>query len=1255
LKAIARKDYGKIPSVVPIPNLLNIQLESFRSFLQAEVAPEKRRDEGLESVFRNAFPIEDVHGRYSLEYVSYSLGQPKYMIEECQDRDTTYSVPVKAILKLVVREETKTGGRKVRDVIEQNVYLGELPLMTERGTFIINGAERVVVNQLHRSPGVFFSEDTHPSGKRIYSSQVIPYRGSWLEFTYDSNDALFFSIDKRRKMPVTVLLRALGYATNREILSLFHEATTLRSDERKDEHSAVGRILAEDLPNPKTQERAAEAGEEITPLLWSRMREWGKVDVRVLNVDLSRSPCVIKNTLRLDNIRSEGEAVARIHALLHPGDTVNVETARQTLNRLFFDARRYDLKKVGRHQINQRLKTNIPPGKTVLVPEDIVQTIRYLIGLRAGQGTVDDIDHLGNRRVLAVGELVANQFSVGLSRMARMVRERMSIHDPKEPLTPHDLVNSRVISSVVNAFFGSSQLSQFLDQPNPLAEIRHKRRLSAFGPGGLTRERAGFEVRDVHHSQYGRICPIETPEGLNIGLITSLSTYAQLNEYGFIVTPYRKVRRGHVTSEIEYLSADQEDQFTIAQANAPLDEKGRFLRDLVLCRHRGDFPSVRPEEVDYMDISPKQLVSLSAALIPFLEHDDANRALMGSNMQCQAVPLLRPEAPIVGTGMELRAAVDSGVVLQARREGKVVKVTAEEIWVKPSDANDSAITFFEDEAYDRYRLLKFRRSNQDTCLSQTPLVREGDTVRKNEILADGPATRGGELALGQNVLAAFMPWGGYNFEDAIVVSEALVQKDYCTSVHIEEFEVAVRETKLGPEEITREIPNVGEEGLRNLDDRGIIRIGAEVHAGDILVGKVSPKGETELSPEERLLRAIFGDKAGDVKDTSLKAPPGMDGVVIDVKIFSRKGESRLARLEERKRIEAVEKEARRRVRRAGDVGDERIRRILEGETLEVTLRDGKEIQARRGRELTREFLATLGREDLKKVEVRSAARTKEVQQVRAAYDDAVARIDRERQSEIEKITRGDELPSDVLQMVKIFIARRRKISVGDKLAGRHGNKGVIARIVPQEDMPYLPDGTPVDLVLNPLGVPSRMNVGQILETHLGWAAKTLGLHVSSPVFEGATLQEIKEELKKAGLPGSGKTVLYDGLTGTRFRDEVTVGYIYMSKLSHLVDDKIHARSTGPYSLVTQQPLGGKAHFGGQRFGEMEVWALEAYGAAYTLQEMLTVKSDDVVGRTRVYEAIVKGENPPKPGVPASFDVMVKELQGLAIDVHLEKD
>jgi len=1254
VKPITRKNYSKIPSIIPLPNLLGIQLQSFKNFLQAEISPERRKNEGLQAVFNSLFPIEDLHRNFSLEFISYSLGEPKYTVTECQDRDTTYSIPLRATLKLVIREDTRTG-KQVKDIIEENVYLGELPMMTERGTFIINGAERVVVSQLHRSPGVFFNEDFHPSGKKIYSAQIIPYRGSWIEFIFDTNDALFFSIDKRRKMPVSLLFRALGYPSNQDILKLFYEIQKRRLDGKKNGIELSGLILAQDLFDPENGARIAEAGEEFTPSLLTNSQQIKIKEIWVLACDTSKVPCVMRNTIRLDGTRSEEDALFRIYNLLHPGETSNIETAKAAFQRLFFDPRLYDLKRVGRYQINQRLKLSLPLEKTTLTKEDLIHVVKYLLLLRNGQGTVDDIDHLGNRRVLTVGELIANQFSIGLSRMARMVRERMALHDPKEPITPHDLVNSRIISSVISTFFGSSQLSQFLDQPNPLAEVRHKRRLSAFGPGGLTRERAGFEVRDVHHSQYGKICPIETPEGLNIGLITSLSTYAQINEYGFLVTPYRRVKDSRVTNEIEYLSADVEDQYTIAQANTPLSEDGRFLSNLVLCRRRGDFPSVPPEEVDYMDISPKQLVSLSAALIPFLEHDDANRALMGSNMQCQAVPLLRPETPIVGTGIEYRAALDSGVVVVAKREGKVEKVSADEIWVRPFTKEETVLDFLDEEKLDKYKLIKFKRSNQDTCLNQRPLVKEGEVVKKGDILADGPATDRGELALGINVLVAFMPWRGYNFEDAIVVNERLVKEDRFTSIHIEEFEIAVRETKRGAEEITREIPNVGEDALKNLDERGIIRIGAEVHAGDILIGKVSPKGETELSPEERLLRAIFGEKAGDVKDTSLRAPPGMDGVVVDVRIFSRKTESRVSKLEERRKIETLEKEARKENRKIQELREAKVKELLLGEVCNETFKVDKKVLLRKGTKITEKVLKDLKWEDLLQIKLKNSSTQEMIEKIAKASKELLEKVERRKANEIEKVMRGDELPSDVLEMAKVFIARKRKVAVGDKLAGRHGNKGVVAKIVPEEDMPYLADGTPVDILLNPLGVPSRMNLGQILETHLGWAAKVQGFYVASPVFEGATLEEIKEELKKAGLPLSGKTTLYDGLTGEPFKEEITVGYIYISKLLHLVDDKIHARSTGPYSLVTQQPLGGKAHFGGQRFGEMEVWALEAYGAAYTLQEMLTVKSDDVIGRTRVYEAIVKGENPPEPGIPASFDVMVKELQGLCLDVQLEKE
>jgi DNA-directed RNA polymerase subunit beta len=1250
---LKKRNFSQIPPIIDIPNLLDVQLESFANFLQMDVSPESREDEGLQGVFQDIFPIDDIHGNYRLEFVKYDVGEPKYTVRECQERDMTYAGPLKATLRLIIYEKGSKGQKKpVKEVMEpREVYLGDLPLITEAGTFVINGAERVIVSQLHRSPGIFFAEDIHPNGKRLYSARIIPYRGSWVEFTLDVNDLMFVHIDRRRKIPVTILLRALGYSTDEDLLGLFYKVNA-----QKVGADLVGKTCAASIVNTTTGEVVIDSNEEISAEHVQRLRKIKVTEIKVIDEDLSRDAGVLRNTMKKDKTSSEQEALYRIYNLLRPGDPPSLNSARALLERLFFNSRRYNLGKVGRYRLNKRLNLSASTDTTILTKEDFVKIVAYLLQLRNGEGFVDDIDHLGNRRVRSVGELLSDQFRIGLTRMARTIRERMSLWD-EDSINPHELVNARTVSAVIGAFFGSSQLSQFMDQTNPLAALTHKRRLSALGPGGLTRERAGFEVRDVHHTHYGRICPIETPEGPNIGLIASLSTYARVNKLGFIETPYRKVVGGKVTDEIEYLSADQEDQYTIAQANAPLDEQGRFENPLVMSRRRGDFPLAPPKEMDHMDVSPKQLVSVAASLIPFLEHDDANRALMGSNMQRQAVPLLKTEAPLVGTGMEARAARDSGAVVVAHRAGVVERVTAEEVAISPDQLRKKDDISQEIFGLDEYPLTKFKRSNQDTCLNQRPLVRKGNRIKKGEVIADGPATDHGEISLGANVLVAFMPWHGYNFEDAIIVSERLVRDDRYTSIHIQEFELQVRETKRGEEEITREIPNVSEDALKNLDERGIIRIGAEVEAGDILVGKVTPKGETELSPEERLLRAIFGEKAGDVRDASLKAPPGMKGIVIDTKVFSRKERSPESKKIEKRGIKNLEKEAQRRIDRVKGVRDGKFKELLKGKLAKtIRIEEDGSVVIRSGRKFTDKLLEEIDFSRLTWGDgwSKSRATNEKISKVLEVSTQAVHKIQSWLENEKEKVIRGDMLPPGVLQLVKVYVTMKRKLSVGDKMAGRHGNKGVVAMIVPEEDMPYLPDGTPVEILLNPLGVPSRMNVGQILETHLGWAAHRLGVRFESPVFDGASLAEIKETLKEASLPESGKIVLYDGRTGMPFDQEITVGYIYMMKLSHLVDDKIHARSIGPYSLVTQQPLGGKAQFGGQRFGEMEVWALEAYGAAYALQEMLTVKSDDVSGRSRMYEAIVKGENPPEPGIPESFNVLVKELQSLGLDVHLEE-
>jgi DNA-directed RNA polymerase subunit beta len=1254
------RNYAKIDPVIAIPDLLEVQLASFEDFLQSRTPSRQREVKGLEGVFRAIFPIESNRGDFILEFLEYNVGEPKYSVDECQERDLTFVAPLKAKLRLIVKESEEVNKeRRVKDIIESEVYLGELPLITSKGTFIINGAERVIVSQLHRSPGVFFSESVHPNGKRLFSARIIPYRGSWVEFTTDINDTLFVHIDRKKKLPVTTLLRAMGFEADSMLLRAFctTEEMSLAKRPAKSDGDIIDRVLVDDVYNPDSGEIIAEAGTQVTEALITLMRQHKIYKFEVLSRSEEVHSNVILNTLAKDPTKSEEDALKFIYNLLRPGDPPNMETARALLDRLFFNEKRYDLAGVGRYKINMRLGLDVPIDTTVLTPTDFVAVIAYLLDIKAELGHTDDIDHLGNRRVRSVGELLSNQFSLGLSRMARIIRERMALQDG-ENITPSDLVNARTISAVIQSFFGSSQLSQFMDQTNPLSELTHKRRLSALGPGGLTRERAGFEVRDVHYTHYGRMCPIETPEGPNIGLITSLSTYARINPFGFLETPYRTVKKGKVSEDIVYLSADQEDRATIAQANAPLDKTAHFQNPEVLSRNKGEFPMSEPNVVDFMDVAPSQLVSAAASLIPFLEHDDANRALMGCNMQRQAVPLLRTEAPLVGTGMEERVAHDSQAVVTASRSGAVVSVTGERIIVQPARSRASDLEdFSEFEGQDVYNLQKFHRSNQDTCVNQKPIVKVGDKVGGGQVLADGPGTSAGELALGVNTLVAFMPWGGYNYEDAILLSEKLVKEDSFTSIHIEEFECQVREIKAGREEITRELPNVGEDALKSLDENGIIRNGARVKSGDILVGKVTPKGETELSPEERLLRAIFGDKAGDVRNASLKAPPGMDGIVVDVKVFSRKERGDSTRTEEKRRIERLRRRAREEEKRVIGLRDSRLRELLLGQDSQKLVNaETGEVVLRAGRKLTEALLDELDLEGLHwgLPIVKDLSTDKKIKRLMDASARALQKVEQELEKEKERVEVGDELPPGVIQLVKVLIARKRKLSVGDKMAGRHGNKGVIAKIMAEEDMPYLPDGTPVQIVLNPLGVPSRMNVGQVLETHLGWAAKVLGFNAKTAVFNGATEQQVKDALAEAKLPDGGKTELFDGRTGEAFDEDVMVGYIYMMKLSHLVDDKIHARSIGPYSLVTQQPLGGKAQFGGQRFGEMEVWALEAYGAAHTLQELLTVKSDDVAGRSAIYEAIVKGDNPSKPGVPESFNVLVKELQALCLDVDLER-
>ena len=1267
-KFTGRLNYSKILHDETMPNLLAVQLDSYNEFLQIGTKPEDRDQRGIEGVFQTIFPIESTRGNLIMEYISFKTGEPKYGIDECQERGLTFSVPLKVKLRLVVKEENEgagTGEMMIRDIQEQEVYLGELPMITETGTFLINGAERVIVSQLHRSPGVFFSDEIHPNGRRLFRARIIPYRGSWVEFTTDINNLLYVHIDRKRKQPATMLLRALGFHTNEEIISLFHEVETIKLTKpgtkkyQELEESLEGRILAGDLTRDGEEEPFAKAGAIIDALLRETILNSGVKEIKLVaagEVTLNE-PSLILNTLRKDPSRTQDEALRRFYSLLRPGDPPNEEVAKALFERLFFNEKRYDLAEVGRYKMNRRLSLDVDPKCTTLTPADFLAITHEMIGLFLGKREIDDIDHFGNRRIRSVGELLANQFSVGLSRMARIIKERMNLADKEKPLSPADLVNARTVSAVIQSFFGSSQLSQFMDQTNPLSELTHKRRLSALGPGGLHRDRAGFEVRDVHYTHYGRMCPVETPEGPNIGLIASLATHARINSFGFIESPYRRVEKGLVTNKTEYLTADQEDTVTIAQANADMDDNGHFVAKRVLARFRGEYPMAKPEELDYMDVSPKQIVSAAASLIPFLEHDDANRALMGCNMQRQAVPLLRTDAPIVGTGMEKKVAIDSGAVIVAEAAGVVEAATAESVVIKYDDADKvHSGSFFDANGVVEYKLRKFRRSNQDTCYNQKPLVRPGDRVMAGQPIADGPSTRNGELALGQNLLVAFMPWGGYNFEDAILISERAVKEDLFTSLHIEEFELQVRDTKRGVEEVTREIPNVGEEALKNLDEDGVIYPGARVRPGDIMVGKVTPKGETELSPEEKLLRAIFGEKAGDVKDASLKAPPGMDGIVVDVRVFSRQDRNTRSKKEEKRQMDALRRRRDRDRGKVNAVAEERLRELFNGETAHHIIdANTGEVLVKSGRKLTGQVIEEI---DLAAIHwgLPLVKDEKQDARIRSVFEAAARereRIEVEYDKNVERALRGDELPPGVVKLVKVYVARKRKLSVGDKMAGRHGNKGVVSKIMAEEDMPYLADGTPMDIVLNPLGVPSRMNLGQILETHLGYAAKAKGIRTMTPVFDGASIEEIKAGLSEENLDPSGKSSLYDGRTGDAFDKKVTVGVMYVLKLHHLVEEKIHARSIGPYSLVTQQPLGGKAQFGGQRFGEMEVWALEAYGAANCLQEMLTVKSDDVTGRSRIYEAIVKGENPPEPGIPESFNVLMRELQSLCLDVTLE--
>lgn len=1255
---IQRKTFSKIASAVEIPDLLDVQIKSFQAFLQDKVSPHKRKMQGLQEVFKSLFPISDSRENFLLEFVEYYVDSPKYSVEECRERGVTYSVPLKAKLRLSTRD-TYSEKDSFIDILEQVVYLGNFPYMTDKGTFVINGAERIIVNQLHRSPGVFFDEKVHPNGTRTYSARIIPFRGSWLEFVTDTNDVLYVYVDQGRKFPVTTLLRALGCSTDEEVLRLFNMIEEVSLDDPVIT-KFIGRKVffsqeEEGIVDKETGEIVLERDCELEKSHISRLKKLNVKRLKfIVSDDRLGGSQVINNTLRKDTVQSEQDAIEAIYRQLRSGDPPDLETARALIDRLFFNPKRYDLGKVGRYRLNRKLGLDVSDEMTVLSNDDFVSIIKYLLALRAGTKTTDDIDHLGNRRVRTIGEQLSAQMSVGLSRMARTIKERLNIGD-SDKLTPQDLLNARTVISVINTFFGTSQLSQFMDQTNPLAEMTHKRRLSALGPGGLTRERAGFEVRDVHYTHYGRLCPIETPEGPNIGLISSIATYARINGFGFLETPYRKVEKKIAGNKIEFLSADDEEEFIIAQANAPIDEKGRLLKDRVKARFKGEFPVVKPEDVNYMDVSPNQIVSAAAALIPFLEHDDANRALMGSNMQRQAVPLLQPVAPLVGTGIEKKVARDSRALIVSEVEGSVEKVSAEEIVIRLDSRKEDDILDFDFRETVSYQLIKFLRTNQDTMINQKPLVSVGDKVKKGTVLADGCATDRGELALGRNVLVSFIPWRGYNFEDAIVISERVVQEDIYTSVHIEEFELQVRDTKRGEEELTHEIPNVSEEATKDLDENGIIRVGAEVMAGDILVGKVTPKGETEPTPEEKLLKAIFGEKAGDVKDASLKAPSGMNGIVIDTKVFSLKRRDAKTKKRDKKLFEEIDLSAEREKKKVRDFRNDKLRALLLNK-ISAGIRDmeSQKIVVRKGVKFSEKIIGKLDFDSLDWTNpwLEDSDKHRIIEQILHRFEKKLTEIEETTKLERDKIAVGDELPPGIIKLVRVYIARKRKLQVGDKMAGRHGNKGVVAKVVPIEDMPYLPDGTPVDIVLNPLGVPSRMNLGQILETNLGWAAKIMGCFYASPVFDGATEKEVKLEMEKAGLSADGKSWLFDGRTGERFDQRVSVGYIYMMKLSHLVEDKIHARSIGPYSLITQQPLGGKAQFGGQRFGEMEVWALEAYGAAHTLQEILTVKSDDVRGRAKAYEAIVKGENLPEPGVPESFHVLLKELMGLGLDVEL---
>jgi DNA-directed RNA polymerase subunit beta len=1255
-----RINFATLTDRLGYPDLLNIQLLAYDDFLQENCHPSLRKNIGLQAAFINNFPIEDASSIYQLEFIEYYIEKPKYNEEECRERELTFAKPLKAKLRLSSKADKNS--EDYIESVEQEVYLGNIPAMTPRGTFIINGAERVIVSQLHRSPGVFFDDTLHPNGTRIYTARIIPFRGSWVEFITDIHEVMYAYIDRKKKFPVTTLLRALGFSSDEDILALFDLSFEVAQKDINEE--LLGRRIASDVVDLATGEILASRDMVLNEELLEKINATEVLPIRLFKYDDPTEEPLIAKTLSKDTTRNREDALESIYRQLRSSDAPDLETAEALLEKLFFNPKRYDLGSVGRFRINQKLGLTIDSETTTLTIEDIVAIIKHLIKLHESKQTGDDIDHLGNRRVRTVGEQLSAQFNVGLARMARTIRERLSIHD-NENVTPSDLVNARTISSVINQFFGTNQLSQFMDQTNPLAELTHKRRTSALGPGGLTRERAGFEVRDVHYTHYGRLCPIETPEGPNIGLISSLAIHAKINPLGFIETPYRKVKNGVLTNEVDYLTAEKEDGLIIAPASTILDENKAIVGDRIKARKSGDYVIVEPNEVQYMDISTDQITSAASSLIPFLEHDDANRALMGSNMQRQAVPLLRPTAPIVGTGMEAKVAVDSRTLILAEGDGVVEYVCSEYIRVRYDDVRNEIekFTTFGHRGVVTYKLLKFFRTNQDTCINQKPIVRVGQRVTKGMPIADGAGTRDGELALGQNILVAFMPWRGYNFEDAIIISERMIAEDTFTSIHIEEFSLQVRDTKRGEEEFTREIPNVSEEATKDLDENGIVAVGSKISEGDILIGKITPKGETDPTPEEKLLRAIFGDKAGDVKDVSLKATPGLKGVVINTKLFSRRllSSDKDTRNEEKKRQEAVARQERETISAIDNECIRRLGDILNGETiLGIRLTNGVSV-FRSGSKIKADDLKNKFKDGSLKPELIDVEHHISADEQKQALIEEMLRnylfkrndILANFKAEKNKIASGDELQPGILQMAKVYIAKKRKLQVGDKMAGRHGNKGIVSKIVPAEDMPFLPDGTPVDIVLNPLGVPSRMNLGQLYETALGWAGQKLGLKFATPIFDGASWEQVGDYLEKAGLPRDGKTVLYDGRTGEQFEEKITVGVIYMLKLSHLVEDKIHARSIGPYSLITQQPLGGKAQFGGQRLGEMEVWALEAYGAAHTLQEMLTMKSDDVQGRAKMYEAIVKGENLPNPNIPESFNVLIRELQGLCLDLKIE--